>query len=157
LFYGYKNQSRPVANRSRPELVKTGLVTAKDCKRLVSRGSVQFFEVSRFGRTGYGYGLRYWAPKDRTGPDFQTLCSQHVWGFKHNVPGSGKTTEEALVKVFHEFAPPETFMMDGGPHFDNKVVREFCVEWGTETHVVSAYLLWVNGLVEGTNKYCYIY
>jgi len=53
--------------------MKTGLVTAKDHKRPVSHGSVQFFEVSRFGRTGYGYGLRYWAPKDWTGLDFQTL------------------------------------------------------------------------------------
>jgi len=74
LFYGYENWSRPVANRSRPELVKTGLVTAKDCKRLVSCGSVQFFEVSQFGRTSYGYGIRYWAPKDQTGLDFQTLA-----------------------------------------------------------------------------------
>jgi len=74
LFYGYENQSRPVANRSRPELVKTSLVTAKDHKRPVSCGSVQFFEVSQFGRTSYGYGLRYWAPKDWTRPDFQTLC-----------------------------------------------------------------------------------
>ena len=78
--------------------------------------------------------------------------SQHVWGFKHKVPGSGKTTEDALARIFHKFTPPETFMTDGGPHFDNKAVRDFCAEWGTETHVVSAYSLWVNGLVEGANK-----
>jgi len=60
--------------------MKTGLVTAKDHKRPVSHGSVQFFEVSRFGRTSYGYGLRYWAPKDWTGLDFQTLllCGGHL-------------------------------------------------------------------------------
>jgi len=69
----YKDWSRPVANRLRPEPVKTGLVTAKDCKRPVCCSSVQFFEVSRIGRTSYGYGLRHWAPKDQTGPDFQTL------------------------------------------------------------------------------------
>jgi len=80
LFYGYENRSRLVANRSRPEPVKTGLVTAKDCKRLVSRSSVQFFEVSRFGRTGYGYGLRYWAPKDWTRLDFQTLNAANMEG-----------------------------------------------------------------------------
>ncbi|EDR15315.1 uncharacterized protein LACBIDRAFT_321020 [Laccaria bicolor S238N-H82] len=75
----YKDWSRPVTNRLRPELVKTGLVTAKDHKRLVCCSSVQFFEVSRIGRTGYGYGLRHWAPKDRTGPDFQTLISMWYW------------------------------------------------------------------------------
>jgi hypothetical protein len=50
------------------------------------------------------------------------------------------------------FAPWETFMSDGGKHFDNKEVRELCEEWGTKTHVVPAYSPWVNGLVEGTNK-----
>jgi len=69
----YKDQSRPVANQLRPEPVKTGLVTAKDCKRPVCCSSVWFFEVSRIGRTSYGYGLRHWALKDQTGPDFQTL------------------------------------------------------------------------------------
>ena len=69
----YEDRSRPVANRLRPKPVKTGLVTAKDRKRPVCSGSVRFFAVSGIGRTGYGYGLRHWAPKDRTGPDFQTL------------------------------------------------------------------------------------
>jgi len=36
--------------------------------------------------------------------------------------------------------------------FPNKAVRDLCAEWGTETHVVSAYSPWVNGLVEGANK-----
>jgi len=78
--------------------------------------------------------------------------SQHIWGFKHKVPGSGKTTEDVLMKIFHEFALPETFMTDGGPHFDDNVVCDFCAEWGTETHIVSAYSPWVNSLVEGMNK-----
>ena len=78
--------------------------------------------------------------------------SQHVWGFKLKTTSSGKTTQDALAKIFHEFAPAEVFMTDGGPHFDNKAVRDLCAEWGTETHVVSAYSPWVNGLVEGANK-----
>ena len=53
----YKDQSRPVANRLRPELVKTGLVTAKYQSVAVQSG----------------YSLRHWAPKDQTRPDFQTL------------------------------------------------------------------------------------
>ena len=78
--------------------------------------------------------------------------SQHVWGFTYKVTSSGKTTQDALEKIFHEFVPAEVFMTDGGPHFDNKTVHDSCAKWGTETHVVSAYSPWVNGLVEGANK-----
>ena len=77
---------------------------------------------------------------------------QHVWGFKLKTTSNGKTTQDALGKIFHEFTPAEVFMTNGGPHFDNKAVRDLCAEWGTETHVVSAYSPWVNGLVEGANK-----
>ncbi|KIK02797.1 hypothetical protein K443DRAFT_39940, partial [Laccaria amethystina LaAM-08-1] len=68
-----KDRSRPVVNQLRPEPVKTSLVTVKDRKRPVCCGLVRFFEVSQIGRTSYGYGLRHWAPKDWTRPDFQTL------------------------------------------------------------------------------------
>ena len=43
-------------------------------------------------------------------------------------------------------------MSDGGRHFDNAEVDELCEKWGSKHHVVSAYLPWVNGLVEGTNR-----
>jgi hypothetical protein len=46
--------------------------------------------------------------------------SQHVWGFKHKVLGSGKTTEDVLVRIFHEFVPPETFMTDGACIFTTR-------------------------------------
>ena len=78
--------------------------------------------------------------------------SQHVFGYKHKTAGSAKTTTESLGKIFHEFAPWETFMSDGGKHFDTKEVRELCKKWGTKTVVMPAYSPWVNGLVEGTNK-----
>jgi len=55
--------------------------------------------------------------------------SQHIWGFKHKVPGHGKTTEDALAKIFHKFTPLEKFMTNGGPHFNNKVVCDFCAKW----------------------------
>ena len=78
--------------------------------------------------------------------------SQHVWGFKLKTTSSRKTTQDALGRIFHKFMPAEVFMADGGPHFDNKMVHDHCTEWGTETHIVSAYLPWVNGLVKGANK-----
>jgi hypothetical protein len=78
--------------------------------------------------------------------------SQHVWAFKYKVAGSAKTTASALTRIFQDFVPAETFMSDGGKHFDNNEVRKVCNEWGTNTHIVPAYSPWVNGLVEGTNK-----
>ena len=78
--------------------------------------------------------------------------SQHVFGYRYKTAGSGKTTVDSLSKMFQAYAPWETFMTDGGRHFNNKEVQELCERWGTKTHVVSAYSPWVNGLVEGTNK-----
>jgi hypothetical protein len=78
--------------------------------------------------------------------------SQHVWGYMFKGAGSGKTTVKSLTNIFHNFAPSETFMTDGGSHFKCEEVENFCTTWGTETHVVAAYSPWVNGLVEGTNK-----
>jgi hypothetical protein len=78
--------------------------------------------------------------------------SQHVWAFKYKTAGSAKTTVGALSRVFQDFIPAETFMSDGGKHFDNTEVRETCSKWGTTTHIVPAYSPWINGLVEGTNK-----
>jgi len=78
--------------------------------------------------------------------------SQHVFGYMYKTAGSAKTTIDSLNRTFSTFAPWETFMSDGGRHFDNKEVREFCDKWGTKTHIVAAYSPWVNGLVEGANK-----
>jgi len=66
--------------------------------------------------------------------------------------GSGSTTVKSLTNIFHNFAPSETFMTDGGPYFKCKEVEKFCKGWGMKVHVVAAYSPWVNGLVEGTNK-----
>ena len=78
--------------------------------------------------------------------------SQHVWGFKYKMSGSAKTTKESLYNIFQGYAPAETFMSDSGKHFDNHDIRRLCEEWGTETHIVSAYSPWVNGLVKGNNR-----
>ena len=78
--------------------------------------------------------------------------SQHVWAFKYKTAGSAKTTVDALSRIFQGFVPAETFMSDGGKHFDNNEVREVCAKWKTTTHIVPAYSPWINGLVEGTNK-----
>ena len=79
-------------------------------------------------------------------------CSQHVWGDKFKTAGTGKTTIKSLTNIYHNFAPAETFMSDGGKHFNNTEVKEFCEKWGGKHHVVASYSPWINGLVEGTNK-----
>lgn len=83
---------------------------------------------------------------------FLDVFTQHVWVTKHKSDGSGKTTTDALSLICNQFAPPDTFMTDGGKHFDCEEVRAFCREWGIKPHITAAYSPWVNGLVEGTNK-----
>ena len=83
---------------------------------------------------------------------FLDTYSQHVWAFKLKSAGTAKTTIEGLSHIFHNFIAPETFMSDGGKHFDNHNVRDFCAQWSTKHHIIAAYAPWINGLVEGTNK-----
>ena len=79
-------------------------------------------------------------------------CSQHVWGYKFKTHGTAATTNKSLDDIFHNFAPPEMFMADGGKHFKSQEVAKNCERWGTKLHTVAAYSPWVNGLIEGTNK-----
>ena len=83
---------------------------------------------------------------------FLDVYSQHIWVFIFKTAGSAKTTISALQQIFRNFVTPETFMSDGGSHFKNAEVRDFCTLWKCAQHVVSAYSPWINGLVEGTNK-----
>ena len=39
-----------------------------------------------------------------------------------------------------------------GQALQNQEVAENCERWGTKLYTVAAYSLWVNGLIEGTNK-----
>ena len=78
--------------------------------------------------------------------------SQHVWAFKYKTAGTAKTTVDAIRTISNNFIMPETFMTDGGSHFNNTTVREFCQTNRCKHHVMPAYSPWVNGLVEGANK-----
>src|SRR6267154_4233092 len=78
--------------------------------------------------------------------------SQHVWVYKYKSAGTAKTTVNSLSQIFRNFVASETFMSDGGKHFHNTEVRDFCTKWSCKTHVIAAYSPWINGLVEGTNK-----
>ena len=76
------------------------------------------------------------------------VFSQHIWAFKYKTAGTAKTTIDALSTITKAFIAPETFMTDGGTHFNNHIVREFCDSNGCKHHVTPAYSPWVNGLVD---------
>jgi len=78
--------------------------------------------------------------------------SQHLWVMKFKTAGTAKTTVDSLSTIFNTYTAAEAFMSDGGKHFDNTMVKEFCAKWSCTHHVVAAYSPWINGLVEGTNK-----
>jgi hypothetical protein len=47
---------------------------------------------------------------------------QHVWAFKYKTAGTAKTTLDVLNTITKAFITPETFMTDGGSHFNNLAV-----------------------------------
>jgi hypothetical protein len=61
-------------------------------------------------------------------------------------------TLNSLENLRLHYRLPETFMSDGGSHFKNNAVADYCKEHGVNHHITPAYSPWVNGLVEGTNK-----
>ena len=69
------NWSQPVVNQSQSELVRTSLVTAKNRKRPVYTGPVQFFGSLGISRTGLSFAPRLLRPKTETGLDFQMLLA----------------------------------------------------------------------------------
>ena len=62
-----------MVNQSWSELVRTGLVTGKNWKRLVYTGPVRFFGSLGVSRTSLGLGPKLLRLKTETGLDFQTL------------------------------------------------------------------------------------
>ena len=80
------------------------------------------------------------------------VFSRHTTVYTYKKSGTGLTTVNALRDIGNRFIDPEAVMVDGGSHFNNKEVKEFCKERGIKLHIVAKYSPWVNGLVEGTNK-----
>lgn len=52
--------------------------------------------------------------------------SGFIWGTKLKKAGTSKATITSLKKIFHDYATPRSFMSDGGSHFDNREVDQFC-------------------------------
>jgi RNase H-like domain found in reverse transcriptase/Reverse transcriptase (RNA-dependent DNA polymerase) len=82
---------------------------------------------------------------------YADVFCRKLWAFKAK-SATGKTTIDSLERICNAFIAPETFMVDGGSHFDCEAVRNYCASIGTKHHVVAAYSPWINGLIEGSNK-----
>ena len=78
--------------------------------------------------------------------------SNFIWAYKLKSTGTGKTTLSALMDLCCRYWQPDTFMTDGGPHFNNAEVNEYCRQQGIEHIMTPAYALWANGLIENANK-----
>ena len=76
----------------------------------------------------------------------------HTWAHKYKKAPTGKTANDSLRSIIQAFIAPDVFMTDGGSHFDNKEVWDFCKSQGVKTHVVATYSPWINGLIENRNK-----
>jgi hypothetical protein len=83
---------------------------------------------------------------------FIDTYSRHLWVTKHKSATTRKTSSAGYGHICDTFTPAETLMADGGPEFDNEVLRAECEARGTKLHITPAYSPWVNGLVEGMNK-----
>ncbi|CAK5263795.1 unnamed protein product, partial [Mycena citricolor] len=80
------------------------------------------------------------------------VFSHFVWGTKLKSAGTAKTTIDSLSHIFHEHAVPDAFMADGGKHFRNDAVSDYCAANNVKHITTPAYSPWVNGLIEGSNK-----
>jgi hypothetical protein len=81
---------------------------------------------------------------------FADVYSQRLFAFKSKA-AAGKNTVDSLRRISQMFTAPETFMADGGKHFNCVEVKNYCESIGCKLHVVAAYSPWINGLLEGSN------
>jgi hypothetical protein len=80
------------------------------------------------------------------------VYAQRVWVTKLKTAATGKSSRKSYGDICDLFTASETLMVDGGPEFDNKELRDECSKRGTKLEVCSAYSPWVNRLLEGTNS-----
>jgi hypothetical protein len=81
---------------------------------------------------------------------FADVYLQRLFAFKSKA-AAGKNTVDSLRRISQMFTAPETFMADGGRHFNCEEVKDYCESIGCKLHIVAAYSPWINGLLEGSN------
>ncbi|KIK43905.1 hypothetical protein CY34DRAFT_60554, partial [Suillus luteus UH-Slu-Lm8-n1] len=111
-----------------PKLDATILTVIKDCPKCKNFGPTHIHSllepITRRHPFELLVGDYLSLPKGTNGYStlgvYLDVFSQHVWVFKHKSAGSAKTTVEGLAQIFNGFINPETFMLDGGKHFNNE-------------------------------------
>ena len=83
---------------------------------------------------------------------YMDVYSQKIFRFKFTAYRMTATTISSLNWIQHTYWMPEVFMADGRSHFAGHDVAEWCTQHGLCYQQVAAYSLWVNGLLEGTNR-----
>ena len=74
---------------------------------------------------------------------FTDIYSQELFAFKSKA-AAGRNTVDSLWHISQMFTAPETFMADGGGHFNRAEVKDYCESIGTKLHVEAAYSPWIN-------------
>ncbi|QRW12455.1 Retrovirus-related Pol polyprotein from transposon opus [Ceratobasidium sp. AG-Ba] len=80
------------------------------------------------------------------------VYSRFMFTFPLKGPGTGKFTVDALLKISDVLLTPQTFMADGGSHFDCEEVCEWATARGVQPLKTPPYAPWTNGLAEGSIK-----
>jgi len=80
------------------------------------------------------------------------VYSGFIWGTKLKSKGMAKSTINSLEHIFYRYSIPSAFMADGGSHFKNGEVENFCALNNVKHITTATNAPWCNGLVEGTNR-----
>jgi hypothetical protein len=76
------------------------------------------------------------------------------WVMKLKSVTTGQTSHRSYSDICHLFMASQTLMVDGGPEFNNKELKEECNKLnkqGATLEICPVYSPWVNGLLQGTN------
>lgn len=80
------------------------------------------------------------------------VYSRFIFTFPLRGPGTGKSTVDALSKIWDVLLTPRTFMANGGSHFDCDEVKDWAESRGVQPLKTPPYAPWANGLAVGSVK-----
>ena len=78
--------------------------------------------------------------------------SSLIWSTKLKMVGMSKLTVTSLKHIFYDYATPKSFMSDGGSHFNNAEVDDFCKLEQVQHIITPACTPWMNRLIENANQ-----
>lgn len=76
---------------------------------------------------------------------------RYLFTFKFKT-AKGSDTVNSLQHITQTYMVLKAFLADGGPHFDCDVVHNCCNNMGAKLIIVAVKAVWLNRLLEGSNK-----